>query len=87
MNLNMGQQPTSTPLCTNYQVPRWWTYHDIHFFSLPPTRRRRRFSTTDNSTQNVPEGIAINLDVTIADPAKEPRNKKKDRPVFFFFLG
>jgi len=31
----------------------------------------RRFSTTDNSTQNVPEGIAINLDVTIADPAKE----------------
>lgn len=61
--------------------------HDIHFFSLPPTRRRRRFSTTDNSTQNVPEGIAINLDVTIADPAKEPRNKKKIALCFFSGVG
>lgn len=31
----------------------------------------RQFSTTDNSTKNVPEGIAINLDVTISDPTKE----------------
>ena len=31
----------------------------------------RQFSTTDNSTKNVPEGIAINLDVTISDPTKD----------------
>ncbi|CAK9114839.1 unnamed protein product [Durusdinium trenchii] len=30
-----------------------------------------QFSTSDNSTANVPDGIAINLDVTIADPTKE----------------
>lgn len=30
----------------------------------------RQFSTTDNDTKNVPEGVSIKLDVTIADPTK-----------------
>ena len=48
------------------------------------TRRRRRFSTTDNSTQNVPEGIAINLDVTIADPAKEQNGEGASRVQYVY---
>ena len=31
----------------------------------------RQLATTDNSTKNVPEGVPINLDVTIADPTKD----------------
>ena len=31
----------------------------------------RQFSTTDNSSKNVPDGISINLDVTISDPTKD----------------
>ena len=31
----------------------------------------RQLSTTDNGTTNVPEGVPIRLDVTIADPTKD----------------